>query len=92
MKRNLRKGVLDELRLPLNVISGHLKKLEIILPGWTKLTSMPTVVKATGVFILCRPLHQGGYDVESAKRQIWNIKKSKLQPSKFNHDPFVFWR
>ncbi|GBG32469.1 Vacuolar protein sorting-associated protein 13C [Hondaea fermentalgiana] len=49
----LKKEVLDSLRLPLTIHCGHISKFKVLVP-WSKLGSQPVEVHIDGVYLLAR--------------------------------------
>lgn len=73
----LRKEALDQLKLPINVVEGHLGQLTIIIP-WSNLRGAPVKVFIEDVFLLASPKEEAAYDEEEEDRRKQRIKMEKL--------------
>ena len=73
----LRREALDQLRLPLNVIEGHLGQLTLQIP-WSNLRGKPVRVDIEDVFLLAAPKEDADYDVEEEERRAHTVKIEKL--------------
>ncbi|KAF2103644.1 vacuolar protein sorting-associated protein 13 [Rhizodiscina lignyota] len=73
----LRREALDQLRLPLNVVEGHLGQLTLQIP-WSNLRSKPVRVNIEDVFILAAPREDADYDPEEEERRAHALKMEKL--------------
>ncbi|EEH20971.2 hypothetical protein PABG_03202 [Paracoccidioides brasiliensis Pb03] len=74
----LRKEALDQLRLPLNVVEGHLGELTLSIP-WSNLRGKPVKVDIQDVFLLAAPKEDATYDPEEERRRQHAIKMEKLE-------------
>ncbi|PGH11668.1 hypothetical protein AJ80_07035 [Polytolypa hystricis UAMH7299] len=74
----LRREALDQLRLPLNVIEGHLGELTLSIP-WSNLRGKPVKVDIQDVFLLAAPKEDSNYDPADEKRRQQVIKIEKLE-------------
>ena len=73
----LRKEALDQLKLPINVVEGHLGELTIVIP-WSNLRGAPVKVYIEDVFLLASPKEEAEYDPEEDDRRKQRIKMEKL--------------
>ncbi|KAL2752446.1 hypothetical protein ACRALDRAFT_2112495 [Sodiomyces alcalophilus JCM 7366] len=73
----LRKEALDQLKLPINVIEGHLGQLTLVIP-WSNLGGAPVKVFIEDVFLLASPKEDAAYDEEEEERRRQRIKMEKL--------------
>ncbi|KAK6825944.1 vacuolar protein sorting-associated protein 13 [Apiospora arundinis] len=73
----LRKEALDQLKLPINVVEGHLGELTLIIP-WSNLRGAPVKVIIEDVFLLASPKEEAAYDEEEEERRLQRIKMEKL--------------
>ncbi|ROT38314.1 vacuolar protein sorting-associated protein [Sodiomyces alkalinus F11] len=73
----LRKEALDQLKLPINVIEGHLGELTLVIP-WSNLGGAPVKVFIEDVFLLASPKEDAAYDEEEEERRRQRIKMEKL--------------
>ncbi len=73
----LRKEALDQLKLPINVMEGHLGQLTLIIP-WSNLRGAPVRVLIEDVFLLASPKEEAAYDPEEEDRRKQRIKMEKL--------------
>ncbi|PGH18613.1 hypothetical protein AJ79_00392 [Helicocarpus griseus UAMH5409] len=74
----LRREALDQLRLPLNVVEGHLGELTLSIP-WSNLRGKPVKVDIQDVFLLAAPKEDANYDPEEERRRQNAIKLEKLE-------------
>lgn len=74
----LRKEALDQLKLPLNVVEGHVGELTLSIP-WTNLAGAPVKVFIENVFLLCSPKEEQVYDEEEEERRRQRLKMEKLE-------------
>ncbi|KAJ8612730.1 hypothetical protein MRB53_037306 [Persea americana] len=74
----LRREALDQLKLPLNVIEGHLGTLTLSIP-WSNLRGKPVKVNIEDVFILAAPKEDAEYDAEEEERRAQALKMEKLE-------------
>lgn len=73
----LRREALDQLKLPINVIEGHLGQLTIIIP-WSNLGGAPVKVFIEDVFLLASPREEAEYDEAEEDRRKQRVKMEKL--------------
>ncbi|GAW27149.1 putative vacuolar protein sorting-associated protein 13 [Rosellinia necatrix] len=73
----LRREALDQLKLPINVVEGHLGQLTIVIP-WSNLRGAPVKVFIEDVFLLASPKEEAAYDAEEEDRRKQRIKMEKL--------------
>ncbi|KAI3329752.1 hypothetical protein F4824DRAFT_376584 [Ustulina deusta] len=73
----LRREALDQLKLPINVVEGHLGQLTLIIP-WSNLRGAPVKVFIEDVFLLASPKEEAAYDAEEEDRRKQRIKMEKL--------------
>ncbi|KAF2739591.1 vacuolar protein sorting-associated protein 13 [Polyplosphaeria fusca] len=73
----LRREALDQLRLPLNVVEGHLGSLTLSIP-WSNLRGKPLKVNIEDVFLLAAPKEDADYDAEEEERRAHAVKMEKL--------------
>src|SRR5579862_3519645 len=80
MLRNLelRREALDQFRLPLNVIEGHIGLLTLQIP-WSNLKGKPVKVYIEDVFILAAPKEDSEYDEEDEERRRNAVKMERLE-------------
>ncbi|KAI9780763.1 MAG: hypothetical protein M1839_006551 [Geoglossum umbratile] len=73
----LRREALDQLRLPLNVIEGHIGLLTLQIP-WSNLKGKPVKVYIEDVFVLAAPKEDSEYDEEDEARRRHAVKMERL--------------
>jgi vacuolar protein sorting-associated protein 13A/C len=73
----LRREALDQLRLPLNVVQGHLGSLTLSIP-WSNLRGKPLKVNIEDVFLLAAPKEDADYDAEEEDKRAHAVKMEKL--------------
>jgi len=73
----LRKEALDQLKLPINVIEGHLGQLTLTIP-WSNLRGAPVKVYIEDVYLLASPKEEAEYNEEEEERRKQRIKMEKL--------------
>ncbi|KAI5810307.1 hypothetical protein DFH27DRAFT_185031 [Peziza echinospora] len=74
----LRREALDQMKLPLNVLQGHLGSLTIQIP-WSNLKGKPVKVLIEDVYLLAAPKADQEYDEEEEERRRQRIKEEKLR-------------
>ncbi|KAL3479124.1 hypothetical protein BJX99DRAFT_255899 [Aspergillus californicus] len=74
----LRREALDQLRLPLNVVEGHVGELTLSIP-WSNLRGKPVKVDIEDVFLLAAPKEDVDYDPEEEERRANAIKMEKIE-------------
>lgn len=73
----LRREALDQLKLPINVIEGHLGELTLVIP-WSNLRGAPVKIFIEDVFLLASPKEEAEYNEEEETRRKQRIKMEKL--------------
>jgi vacuolar protein sorting-associated protein 13A/C len=73
----LRREALDQLHLPLNVVSGHLGSLTLSIP-WSNLRGKPLKINIEDVFLLAAPKEDADYDADEEDRRAHAVKMEKL--------------
>ncbi|KAL2150408.1 hypothetical protein VTH82DRAFT_6971 [Thermothelomyces myriococcoides] len=73
----LRREALDQLKLPINVVEGHLGELTLVIP-WSNLRGAPVKVFIENVFLLASPKEEAEYDEEEEAHRRQRIKMEKL--------------
>jgi len=73
----LRREALDQLKLPINVVEGHLGALTLVIP-WSNLRGAPVKVFIEDVFLLASPKEEAEYNEEEEERRKQRIKMEKL--------------
>ncbi|CAG9988581.1 unnamed protein product [Clonostachys byssicola] len=73
----LRREALDQLKLPVNVIEGHVGDLTLAIP-WSNLAGAPVKVFIEDVFLLASPKEEAEYDEEEEDRRKQRLKMDKL--------------
>lgn len=74
----LRREALDQLRLPLNVVEGHLGELTLSIP-WSNLRGKPVKIDIEDVFLLAAPKEDVDYDPEEEENRAHAIKMERLE-------------
>ncbi|OJJ40573.1 hypothetical protein ASPWEDRAFT_220427 [Aspergillus wentii DTO 134E9] len=74
----LRREALDQLRLPLNVVEGHLGELTLSIP-WSNLRGKPVKVDIEDVFLLAAPKEDADYDPEEEERRAHALKMERIE-------------
>ncbi|KAL1838057.1 hypothetical protein VTJ49DRAFT_3105 [Mycothermus thermophilus] len=73
----LRREALDQLKLPINVIAGHLGELTLNIP-WSNLRGEPVRVTIEDVFLLASPKEEAEYNEEEEAARKQRLKMEKL--------------
>ncbi|KAI1407326.1 vacuolar protein sorting-associated protein 13 [Hypoxylon sp. FL1857] len=73
----LRREALDQLKLPINVMEGHLGELTLVIP-WSNLRGAPVKVFIEDVFLLASPKEEAAYDEDEEERRRQRLKMEKL--------------
>lgn len=73
----LRREALDQLKLPINVVEGHLGQLTLVIP-WSNLRGAPVKIFIEDVFLLASPKEEAQYNEEEEERRRQRIKMEKL--------------
>ena len=74
----LRREALDQLRLPVNVVEGHLGQLTLSIP-WSNLRGKPVKVNIEDVFLLAAPKEDDNYNEEEEASRAHAVKMEKLE-------------
>ncbi|GKZ27080.1 hypothetical protein AbraCBS73388_003718, partial [Aspergillus brasiliensis] len=74
----LRREALDQLRLPLNVVEGHVGELTLSIP-WSNLRGKPVKVDIEDVFLLAAPKEDQDYDPEEEEKRAHHLKMEKIE-------------
>lgn len=81
----LRREALDQLKLPINVVAGHLGELTLAI-SWSNLRSAPVKVLIEDVFLLASPKEEAEYDEEEEQRRRQRLKMEKLDSAELLKD------
>jgi len=73
----LRREALDQLKLPINVVEGHLGALTLTIP-WSNLRGQPVKVFIEDVYLLAAPKEDAEYDEDEEERRRQAVKIEKL--------------
>lgn len=73
----LRREALDQLKLPINVVEGHLGQLTLTIP-WSNLRGQPVKVFIEDVYLLAAPKEDAEYDEDEEERRRQAVKIEKL--------------
>ncbi|ERT03326.1 hypothetical protein HMPREF1624_01637 [Sporothrix schenckii ATCC 58251] len=73
----LRREALDQLKLPINVVEGHLGQLTLTIP-WSNLSGAPVKIYIEDVFLLASPKEEAAYNEEEEERRKQRLKMEKL--------------
>ncbi|KAK3937378.1 putative vacuolar protein sorting-associated protein [Diplogelasinospora grovesii] len=73
----LRREALDQLKLPINVVEGHLGQLTLVIP-WSNLRGAPVKIFIEDVFLLASPKEEAEYNEEEEERRKHRLKMEKL--------------
>ncbi|MCJ1472238.1 hypothetical protein MMC13_000885 [Lambiella insularis] len=74
----LRREALDQLRLPVNVVEGHLGQLTMSIP-FSNLRGKPVKINIEDVLLLAAPKEDAAYDEEEEKKRAQAVKMEKLE-------------
>ena len=74
----LRREALDQLKLPVNVVEGHLGQLTLNIP-LSNLRGSPVKVNIEDVFLLAAPKEDAEYDEEEERKRSQAVKMEKLE-------------
>ena len=74
----LRREALDQLKLPVNVVEGHLGQLTLAIP-LSNLRGKPVKVNIEDVFLLAAPMEDAKYNEEEEKKRTHRVKMEKLE-------------
>ena len=81
----LRREALDQLKLPINVVEGHLGQLTLSIP-WSNLRGQPVKVFIENVFLLAAPKEDAEWDEEEEERRRQAVKIEKLDSAEMLKD------
>jgi vacuolar protein sorting-associated protein 13A/C len=81
----LRREALDQLKLPINVVEGHLGSLTLKIP-WSNLRGQPVQIFIEDVFVLAAPKEDAEYDEEEEERRRQAVKIEKLDSAEMLKD------
>ncbi|CZT04223.1 related to vacuolar protein sorting-associated protein VPS13 [Rhynchosporium graminicola] len=81
----LRKEALDQLKLPINVVEGHLGQLTLKIP-WSNLRGAPVQVYIEDVFVLAAPKEDAEWDEEEEERRRQAVKIEQLDSAEMLKD------
>ncbi|KAF2858296.1 hypothetical protein K470DRAFT_221567 [Piedraia hortae CBS 480.64] len=81
----LRREALDQFRLPLNVVKGHISLLVLKIP-WSNLRGQPVQIQIDDVFLLASPKEEQEYNVEEEERRAYTVKMEKLESAEMLHE------
>jgi len=81
----LRREALDQLKLPINVVEGHLGQLTLRIP-WSNLRGQPVQVYIEDVFLLAAPKEDAEWDEEEEERRRQALKIEKLDSAEMLKD------
>lgn len=81
----LRREALDQLKLPINVVEGHLGQLTLKIP-WSNLRGAPVQVEIEDVFLLAAPKEDAEWDEEEEERRKQAVKIEKLDSAEMLKD------
>lgn len=81
----LRREALDQLKLPINVVEGHLGQLTLKIP-WSNLRGAPVQVYIEDVFLLAAPKEDAEWDEEEEEKRRQAVKIEKLDSAEMLKD------
>jgi len=81
----LRREALDQLKLPINVVEGHLGQLTLKIP-WSNLRGQPVQVFIQDVYLLAAPKEDAEWDEEEEERRRQTLKIEKLDSAELLKD------
>ncbi|OAA63095.1 vacuolar protein sorting-associated protein vps13 [Cordyceps fumosorosea ARSEF 2679] len=73
----LRREALDQLKLPINVVHGHLGELTLVIP-WSNIRGAPVKVFIEDVYLLASPKEEAEYDEDEEESRRQRVKMEKL--------------
>lgn len=73
----LRREALDQLKLPIDVIHGHLGELTLVIP-WSNIRGAPVKVFIEDVYLLASPKEEAAYDEDEEESRRQRVKMEKL--------------
>ncbi|KAF9652010.1 vacuolar protein sorting-associated protein 13 [Thelephora ganbajun] len=83
-KLRLKKGALDNFRLPVDVTEGHLGKFTLSL-HWMNLGNQPVEILIEDVYLLVTPSPQGEEDPEDEANRVHAAKMERLENAELLH-------
>lgn len=81
----LRREALDQLKLPINVVEGHLGELTLKIP-WSNLRGQPVQVEIEDIYVLASPKEDAEWDEEEEERRRQAVKIEKLDSAEMLKD------
>ncbi|TGO33442.1 hypothetical protein BHYA_0246g00100 [Botrytis hyacinthi] len=81
----LRREALDQLKLPINVVEGHLGQLTLKIP-WSNLRGQPVQVEIEDIYVLASPKEDAEWDEEEEERRRQVVKIEKLDSAEMLKD------
>lgn len=81
----LRREALDQLKLPINVVEGHLGQLTLKIP-WSNLRGQPVQVEIEDIYVLASPKEDAEWDEEEEERRRQAVKIEKLDSAEMLKD------
>ena len=81
----LRREALDQLKLPINVVEGHLGQLTLKIP-WSNLRGQPVQIFIEDVFVLAAPKEDAEYDEKEEEQRRQAVKIEKLDSAEMLKD------
>ncbi|XWX01808.1 hypothetical protein V2A60_009837 [Cordyceps javanica] len=73
----LRREALDQLKLPINVVHGHLGELTLVIP-WSNIRGAPVKVFIEDVYLLASPKEEAEHDEDEEESRRQRVKMEKL--------------
>ncbi|KAJ4155145.1 hypothetical protein LMH87_000404 [Akanthomyces muscarius] len=73
----LRREALDQLKLPINVVNGHLGELTLVIP-WSNIRGAPVKVFIEDVYLLASPKEEAEHDEDEEESRRQRVKMEKL--------------
>ncbi|KIY71623.1 vacuolar protein sorting-associated protein 13 [Cylindrobasidium torrendii FP15055 ss-10] len=80
----LKRGALDNFRLPVDVLEGHLGKFTLSL-HWLNLGNQPVEILIEDVFLLVVPSTESAFDPEDEEKRAQALKRERLQNAELLH-------
>ncbi|RAL67957.1 hypothetical protein DID88_008681 [Monilinia fructigena] len=81
----LRREALDQLKLPINVVEGHLGQLTLKIP-WSNLRGQPVQVEIEDIYVLASPKEDAEWDEDEEERRRQAVKIEKLDSAEMLKD------
>ncbi|KHJ35601.1 putative vacuolar protein sorting-associated protein vps13 [Erysiphe necator] len=82
----LRREALDQLKLPINVVKGHLGELTLRIP-WSNLRGQPVQIHIKDVYVLAAPKENTEWNEEEEEKRIQALKIKKLESTDILKEP-----